>query len=109
MSEITPVGLCLGPYVDPRGVGVSCERGTPVRGGSHVSINAGISRKCPSPVVRPFLITEFMKEVSPLLPNPCHFRDYDRSMLSPAQPGSEGCPPKMCTDEVNAEDEGEVG
>jgi len=28
------------------------------------------------------LITEFIKDVSPLLPNPCHFQDYDRSMLS---------------------------
>ena len=37
------------------------------------------------------LITEFIKEVSPLLPNPWHFQDYDRSMLYPAQPGSEGC------------------
>jgi len=47
------------------------------------------------------LITEFIKEVSPLLPNPWHFQDYDRSMLYPAQPGSEGCSPKMCADEVN--------
>ena len=39
------------------------------------------------------LVTELIKEVSPLLPNPCHFQDYDRSMLSPAQPGSEGCLP----------------
>ena len=28
------VALCLGTYCDPRGVGVSCERGTPVRGTS---------------------------------------------------------------------------
>ena len=25
------------------------------------------------------LITEFIKEVSPLLPNPCHYQDYERS------------------------------
>jgi len=42
------------------------------------------------------------------LPNPCHDQDYDRSMLSPAQSGSEGCSPKMCADEVNDEDEGQV-
>ena len=27
------------------------------------------------------LITEFVKEVSSLLPNPCHFQDYDQSMF----------------------------
>ena len=48
------------------------------------------------------LITEFIKEDSPLLPNPCHFQYYDRSMLSPAQPGSEGCSPKMCAVEINS-------
>ena len=37
--------------------------------------------------------------------NPCHYQDYDQSMLYPAQPGSEGCSPKMCVDEVNDEDE----
>ena len=42
------------------------------------------------------LITEFMKEGSPLLPSPCHHQDYDRSMFPPVQPGSEGCPPKIC-------------
>jgi len=36
-------------------------------------------------------ITEFIKEVSPLLPNPCHSQVYERSMISPDQPGSEGC------------------
>jgi len=51
-----------------------------------------------------FLITEFVQEVSPLSPNPCHFQDYGRSMLYPAQSGSEGCSPKMCADEVNAEE-----
>ena len=30
------------------------------------------------------LITECVKEVSPFLPHPCHFQDYDRSMLYPA-------------------------
>ena len=54
------------------------------------------------------LITEFIKEVSPLLLHPCHFQDYGRSMLYPAQPGSEGYFPKMCADEVNEEDEGQV-
>ena len=29
-------------------------------------------------------------------------------MFSPDQPGSEGCPPKICADEVSGEDEGEV-
>ena len=29
------------------------------------------------------------------MPDPCHYQDYDRSMLYPAQPGSEGCSPKM--------------
>jgi len=42
------------------------------------------------------LITESIKEVLPLLPNPCHFQDDDRSMLSPNQPGSEGCSRKIC-------------
>ena len=27
------------------------------------------------------LITEFIKDVSPLLPDPCHFQDYDRSII----------------------------
>jgi hypothetical protein len=27
------------------------------------------------------LITEFIKEVLPLLSDPCHFQDYDRSMF----------------------------
>ena len=27
------------------------------------------------------LITEFIEEDSPLLPNPCHFQDYDLSMF----------------------------
>ena len=31
--------------------------------------------------VHPQPITGFIKEDSPLLPNPCHFRDYDRSMF----------------------------
>ena len=31
--------------------------------------------------VRQLLVSEFIKEVSPLLPNPCHFQDYDRSMF----------------------------
>ena len=54
------------------------------------------------------LISEFIKEVSPSLPNPCHIQDYDRSMLHPAQPVFEGCPPKICAHEVSDEDEGEV-
>ena len=29
-------------------------------------------------------------------------------LFSPVQPGSEGCPPKMCADEVDDEDEGQV-
>jgi len=29
-------------------------------------------------------------------------------MFSPDQPGSEGCPPKICADEVDDEDEGQV-
>ena len=48
---------------------------------------------CPS--VRPPLLTDFglllnepIKEISPLLPNPCHCQDYDRAVLYPAQPGS---------------------
>ena len=54
------------------------------------------------------LITEFNKEVSPLLPNPHHFQNYVQSM-SQLSSGSVGCSPKMCADEVNAEDEGQVG
>ena len=42
---------------------------------------SGSSRAC-YPLVE-LLITEFIKDVSPLLPNPCYFQDYDRSMLSP--------------------------
>ena len=53
------------------------------------------------------LITEFIKEVSPLLPKPRHFQNYDQSM-SQLSSGSEGCSPKMCVDEVDDEDEGEV-
>jgi hypothetical protein len=36
------------------------------------------------------------------------FQDYARSMLSPDQTGSEGCPPKICADVVIDEDEGQV-
>ena len=50
----------------------------------------------------------FIKEGLPLLPNPCHCQGYERTMFSPDQPGSEGCPPKICADEVSGEDEGEV-
>jgi hypothetical protein len=35
------------------------------------------------------LITEFIKEVSPSLPNPCHFQNYDQS-ISQLSSGSEG-------------------
>ena len=28
------------------------------------------------------LVTEFIKEDSPALPNPCHFQNYDQSMSS---------------------------
>ena len=38
-------------------------------------------------------------------------RDITRTMngpIFPVQPGSEGCPPKVCTDEVSDEDEGHV-
>ena len=38
------------------------------------------------------LITEFMKEVSPLLPNPCHFQDYGRSMFPRARHDEDGSP-----------------
>jgi len=48
------------------------------------------------------LITESIKEVSPLLPNPCHHQDYERSIFPPDPYGSEGCPPKICADEVGA-------
>ena len=34
------------------------------------------------------LTAEFIKEVSPLLPNPCHFQSYDQSM---SQSGSRSC------------------
>ena len=53
------------------------------------------------------LNTEFIEEVSPLLPNPCHFQNYDQSM-SQLSSVSEGCSPKMFADEVNDEDDGEV-
>jgi hypothetical protein len=53
------------------------------------------------------LIIEFMKEVSPVLPHPCHFKNYDRSM-SQFISGSMGCSRKMCADEINNEDEGQV-
>ena len=42
-----------------------------------------------------------------MLPNPCHYQDYERSMFPPDQPGSEGCTPKICADEVGDEDEGQ--
>ena len=54
------------------------------------------------------LITESFKEVSPLLPDPCHFQDYHWSVLYPAQPGSAGCSSKMCMDGGNDEDAGNV-
>ena len=53
------------------------------------------------------MITEFIKEISPLMPDPCLFQNYDQSM-SQLSSGSEGCSPKMCADEVNDEDEGQV-
>jgi hypothetical protein len=43
------------------------------------------------------------------LPDPCHYQNYDRSMLYPAQSSSEGGSPKKCVYEVNDEDEGQVG
>ena len=53
------------------------------------------------------LIAEFSEEVSPLLPSPCHHQDHARSMFA-VKPGSEGCPPEVCADEVGGENEGEV-
>ena len=41
------------------------------------------------------------------MPNSCHKQYYDRSMFYPAQSSSEGCSPKMRTDEVN--EEGHLG
>jgi len=37
-SQDPTVALCLGNYGDPRGVGVSYERGTPVEGGSYLHL-----------------------------------------------------------------------
>ena len=34
----------------------------------------------------PLLMTEFIKEDSALLPDPCHLQNYDRPMFSPNQP-----------------------
>ena len=48
-----------------------------------------------------------MKEVSPLLPNPCHYQDYNRSLF-PVQPGSQGCPPEDMRDEVGGEAEADL-
>ena len=50
-------------------------------------------------------LSGFIQEVSPLLPNPCRPQDYERSLFCPDQPGSEGCPPNICADEVTDEDE----
>ena len=38
-----------------------------------------------------FLITQFVKEVSLLLPHPCHLQNYHQSMFQLSS-GSEGCP-----------------
>ena len=55
-----------------------------------------------SHLTKQLLITEFMQEVSPLLPNPCHFQNYDQTM-SQLNSDSEGSSPKMCADEGNDE------
>ena len=42
----------------------------------------GVEKNRPWKITRPTqLITEFIKEVSPLLPNLCHLQDYDRSIF----------------------------
>ena len=41
------------------------------------------------------------------MPDTCHVQNYDQSM-SQLSSGFEGCSPKMCADEVNDEDEGQV-
>ena len=65
------LGICYCRFLP--GVCVSYERGTPVHGHGP---EAGSSRGKHNGL----LITEFIKEVSPLLPNPCHFQNYDQSM-----------------------------
>ena len=57
----------------PGGWAFSYERGTPVKLAAPPRPLQKRSRKCFSSL----LITEFIKEVSPLLPSPCHFQDYD--------------------------------
>ena len=50
-------------------------------------------------------VLNLIEEVFPLLPNPCHFQNYDQSM-SQLNSASERCSPRMCADEVSDEDEG---
>ena len=64
-------------------------RPTPWAKGLTQMLRVGVHTRWPC-----LLITELFQEASRLLPNPCHFQDYDRSMLYSAQPGSEGCSPK---------------
>ena len=52
-------------------------------------------------------ITEFNKEVSPLLPNSCHSQNYNQCM-SQLSSSSEECSPQICADEINDEDRGQV-
>ena len=42
LPEDTTVGLCLGPCGDPRGVGVSYERGSPVGCWGGKGLNQGL-------------------------------------------------------------------
>ena len=47
-------------------------------------------------------------QVLTVLPNACNYQLFDRSMLCPAQVGSEGCSPKIDAGEVSDEEEGEI-
>ena len=72
------------------GGAVYYERGTPVVRSTTIMLMPGwpvagrewtASSPCARAGLSQLLITEFIKQVSPLLFNPCHFQDYGRSML----------------------------
>jgi len=88
-----------------------CEGGFRVQGsgcrvrGSGFRVQGSCAARESAPTTRRdtaregLLLTKSIKEVSPFLPHPCHFQDYDECM-SQLSSGSWGCSPKMCADEV---------
>ena len=83
------MALCLGTSGGPKGLGVSYEPGTPV------GVVGG--RRFP---LRPLITDHWIYQGGfAVLPNPCHYQDYDRPMsllnLAPRDA------PRRCAPKVN--------